>query len=224
MSEKQDKEKVGKFEEGFASLLGRHTDFLIGLGAFIVIVVVALWIGISVSNKNADKNQAAIDALSDDFYGWYNSPSDEALPEHLVDELTTLSHKKTSSYPAMKAEYLLGLIALKQDTFDDALDHFTTVAFNKRRAESHLQSLALFNAAVSAEQLGDSALAMEYYQGVYDTYEDAPQRSNALFNLARLHESNGQVDLAKALLQQLIDEFEQSEFAKLAQSRLVILH
>ena len=217
----------GKLEAKFNAFLGANKRLLIIIAATLVVAVVALWIGLSIAERNADASQLKIDNLQASYQTWSfieDKSSSEALAEKesLLAGLRELSGKRGSSYPALKATYLLGLVAYEDGSFSEALQSFLNVS--ERGKDTYLASLALYNAGVASEQLGDSAKALEYYQSVYDRFgADAPESPKALFGVARLHEANNNIELARAVFQQLADEFAASEYAKLARSRLVVL-
>lgn len=217
----------GKLEAKFTAFLGARKRLLIIIAAAIVVVVLGLWIGLTIANRNADAAQLEIDNLQRSYSEWVfvedkGDPEAVEAKENLVEELTELSHKGGASYPVLKATYLLGLIAYEDGSYQESLERFETVSEKGR--ETYLGSLSLYNAGVASEQLGDRAKALEYYQSVYDTYgAEATEAPKALFSVARLHEANNDMELAKAVFQQLADEFATSEYAKLARSRLIIL-
>jgi tetratricopeptide (TPR) repeat protein len=217
----------GKLESKFNAFLGANKKVLIIVAVAIVVAVLGLWIGLSVADNKADAAQLAIDNLQATYSEWNlleDQTTDEAMAtkEALVGELSAIASKSGKSYPVLKATYLLGLLKYEDGAYAEALDHF--VAVSQKGSGTYLGSLGLFNAGVASEQLGNPDKAMEYYQSVYDTYgADAAEAPKALFSIARLHETNNNIDLAKAVLQQLADEFTASEYAKLAKSRLVVL-
>jgi tetratricopeptide (TPR) repeat protein len=192
-----------------------------------VLALAALWIGISVVDSNANKNQLLIDGLQKDYTTWValaDKTTEEAKASavDLVAGLQALASKNGSKYPELKAGYLLAMVSYADEDFTAAVEGFLKVA--DKGKDTYLGPLSVMNAAVASEQLGDKAKALEYYQRVYDTFgEGTPESPKALFNVARIHEANNNVTLAKAVLQQLADLFPSSEYAKLAQSRLVVL-
>ena len=83
------------------------------------------------------------------------------------------------------------------------------------------------NAAACNENLGNVDVALETYNKLWDEYgKEGLYGSRALFNAARIYEGKGQMDLAVALYEQLIGEYQDvaSEYAKLAQSRIAQLN
>ena len=227
MAKKEEVTTSGKLESKFNSFLVAKKKLLIIVAVAIVVIVAGLWIGLTVADNRADALQLSIDNLQDTYEQWSyledKSTADaQSTKDSLVAELTDFSQKGGKSYPVLKSEYLLGLIAYEDGSYEEALDHFESV--HDRSGDTYLASLSLYNAGVASEQAGDTDTALAYYQAVYDTFgNEAAESAKALFSVARLHEANGNVDLARAVFQQLADEFSASEYAKLAQSRLVIL-
>jgi TolA-binding protein len=221
MAKTDETPKVNKFERNIANFLGSKKNLLIGIAIAIVVVVALLWLGISITEKKATANQVKIDNLQVSFNEWVMEEEFD-VPTNLIAELKEFAGKKGTSYPIVKANYLLGLISFYQEEFQEAKDLFLIVA--EKGKSSYFGSLGLVNAAVASEQLNDNQGALEYYQRLYDRYgSEAAEAPKALFGIARLHETNGDIELAKAILQQLADEFPASEYAKLAQTRLILL-
>lgn len=227
MAKKNETTSSGKIESKFNNFLIAKKKLLIIVAVTILVIVAGLWIGLTVADNNADNMQLSIDKLQKTYSEWTyledkTTSEAQSMKETLETELADLAKKGGKSYPVLKAEYLLGLVTYEDGAYTDALNHFLTVA--EKGSETYFGSLALFNAGVASEQLGDAQKALEYYQSVYDTYgSEAAESAKALFSVARLHEANGDIDLAMAVFQQLADEFSASEYAKLAQTRLVML-
>ncbi len=226
MAKTKEKTTSGNFESKFNAFLGTYKRLIIIIAAVLVVALVGLGFGLKAVEKQADARQLTIDNLQKTYTEWAYSEDKttteaQATKEELVTDLSALAEKGGKTYPVLKADYLLGLIAFDEGEYATALEQFLSV-FNRSK-ETYLGSLSLLNAGVSSEMLDDNLKAIEYYQQVYDTYGgEAAESPKALFSLARLHEANSNNDLAKAVLQQLADEFPASEYAKLAKSRLVV--
>jgi len=212
-----------RVEESLALFFQKNKSVLIISVAVIVLALAILIITLAVSSSQAEKNQQLIDELSLQYDEWISSSeTDSAVPQDLIQGLEALTSTKKSAYPALKAEYLLALISAGQEQWSDAASRLETLAKNGK--DTYFASLAWFNLAVVSEAMGDSEAALGYYQQVYDETEGrAAESARALLSVARLHEEAGDTDLAKAVLQQLADEFPESEYAKLALSHLVLL-
>lgn len=227
MAQKEEQGTAVKLEGRFARFFGTHTTLLIVIGIAVVVVVAGLWIGLSVSERNALENQRAIDELQVSYSEWAaledkSTPEAQAAMEELVTKLSDLAGKRAKSYATIKAQYLLGLVSYTNGEYAEARTHFEQAA--KKGEGTYLASLSYYNAAVASEQLQDTAKALEYYQIVYDRYGDeSAEAPKALFSIARLYEAENELRLARAVFQQLADEYPASEYAKLAKSRLLFL-
>jgi len=227
MADKKEVSFQHKVENTLSNFVSRNRMILIITGIALIVILVGLWIGISVSTNNAEANMGRIDELGEQYNTWAamdDMTSTEAveLASTLKNDLQEFATSKSKSYPSVKASYLLGLMAFKEGSYDEAKNQF--LASLEKGKDSYFAPLSLFNLAVTSEQLNDSKAALEYYQQVYDTTDgNAAQSAKALFNVGRLHEANNDTDLAKAVFQQLSDEYPNSEYAKLAASKLVLL-
>ena len=220
MAKSKEVSTTDKLGQKFSHFVVSNKMIIIIVVAAIIVALIALGIGLKVSDKQANSRQIAIDALQERYNEWTSSDGGDA--SELKNDLAALSKKRGKGYPAVKALYLQGLIAYEEEAYAEATALFLSVA--ERNKEGYLAPLALFNAGVSSEQLGDYLKANEYYQRVYDNYgRDAVESPRALFSLARLYEANGDIELARAMFKQLSDEFPSSEFARLAKNRLVTL-
>lgn len=229
MSDKKKKDEVTltgaeKVEGKLNNVLADNRKIFIILGCVIVLVVVLLVILNSVNAKNLENQFDQIDQLQTKYTEVIamDTTSEEYKTslQELKDNLTGMS--KGKKYPALKAQYLLASIAFEEKDYQVALDGFYGV-YQKANG-SYLGSLSLLNAAVCAEEKGDDSLALEYYSKVWDEFgAEAAESPKALFNQARLVQKGGDNTLAKATYQQLIDQFPQSEYAKLAKTVIVSL-
>lgn len=229
MAKNMETEKTGKLLGKFSSFLGTYRKLILIIGIALLVGLVALWIGLVVADSNADKKQLLIDGLQADYTTWValadkTTADAKASAETLVSGLQALASKGGSKYPELKAGYLLAMVNYTNEEFTTALEGFLKIADSGK--DSYLGPLALINAAVASEQLGDKVKALEYYQRILDTYgNETPEAPKAYFNKARLLEANNEIVLAKAVLEELVGtiEFSNSEYVKLAQSRLVVL-
>lgn len=194
----------------------------------IVVVVIIVAIATAVVSNNKNSNAEAAYDLEVAYYSLATMDESAADYQSSVDtflsDADALIAKGGSSYPVLKAEYLKGLYYFSAGDYQSALSSFEDVA--SKSNGSYLGSLSLANAAAAAENSGNQTLALEYYNRIWDDYgTDAAESPKALFNVARIYEEQGDSELAKATYQQLVDQYSasQSEYAKLAASRVVVL-
>ena len=214
-----------RLEGSLNSVLSKNKKVLVIVLIVIVVALIGLGIGSSVSKSTLNKQFNLIDELESTYSEIQVMDSEAADYQAKYDEflaqLTDLAGKKPN-YPALKAEYLLGMVAFEKEEYQKALDSFFSV-YGKSK-ETYMGSLSLSNAAAAAEELDNTALALEYYTKLIDEFGfSAAEAPKALFAQARLQENDGNIELAKATFQQLADQFPSSEFGKLAQNRLALL-
>ena len=214
-----------RLEGSLNSMLSKNKKALLIALIVVVVALIGLGIGTSVSKSNLNKQFNLIDEL-EATYAEIQAMDSEAADyqtknDELISQLQDLAGKK-ANYPALKAEYLLGMIAFEKEEYQNALDSFFSVY--EKSKDTYMGSLALSNAAATAEELDNTSLALEYYTKLIDEFGfSAAEAPKALFAQARLQENGGNVELAKATFQQLADQFPTSEFGKLAQNRLALL-
>jgi tetratricopeptide (TPR) repeat protein len=83
--------------------------------------------------------------------------------------------------------------------------------------------LCWFNAGVCAEEIGNVADALNYYQSAVDYSGEFLLVSHALFSIGRIKDASGDCTGAAEAYQKLVDGYEGTTWAKLAQSRLIDL-
>ena len=227
MADKKEISFQRKVENSVDKFVNKNKMIIMITGIALVAIFVGLWIGISVSANRAEANMGIIDELDQQYTTWaqledVSTTEAVELSTTLKNDLAKFASSNSKSYPSVKASYLLGLVAFKEGDWDTAKNEFLSSL--EKGKDSYMAPLSLFNLAVTSEQLNDTNAALDYYQRVYDsTNGSAAQSAKALFNVGRLHEANNDIEIAKAVFQQLKDEYPSSEYAKLAASKLVLL-
>ncbi len=226
---KKNKENELTATERFAgkveNWLGLHARLLTIIIAVLLVVVVALVVVLSISEKSDNKKYSdlysvekqaselkTLDPSTDEY-----KSAKSTLEENANSLITSSSMKK---YPAAKATMILADIAFEDGEYESALSLYSSVSDNQKK--SYLGQVASFNAAVCNENLGNDEEALSIYNKLWDDYgHDGVYASHALFNVARLNEKLGRIDIAKATYEQVAGEFAntESEFAKMASSR-----
>ncbi len=212
------------------SFLATHFKLVIGVCVAIVVAVAAVAI---VLTSIADKKAASFDMLLEAETA-YNTLSlmDQADADYqaTLDDFTSradaLVAEGLDAYPGAKAQYLLADKAYADGDYQKAADLYLAVA--EAQSSTYLGQLCTMNAAACYDSLSDNAKAFELYNSIFETYgEESPFAPKALYNVARIYEAQGNMDLAAATLEQLTGLFLESatgngsEYAKLAQARLI---
>ena len=205
-------------------MIGSVSDFfvknrkLIIIAAIVIVVaVVAAIVAVNVSNNAKAKAQIAIADMEQRYAEMLveENPDWDSLSADLS------SMVKGSSYPSVKAAYLLGLVKFEQKDYASAQASFEQ-AYNLN-TKIYTAPLALANAAACAEEQGDTAKALELYNKIASDYSESGVAAKALFNVARLYYQQGNTQLAQASFAQVASYYPSSEYGKLAKNLATVL-
>ncbi|MDD2231868.1 MAG: tetratricopeptide repeat protein, partial [Sphaerochaetaceae bacterium] len=229
------KEKDSKLQQTKANkILAKISDFFIKNRKLLLIVGIAIIVGLIVlsvclivADSNENKLQVSVDALQTREEELFQKTdySDEDYAS-LISDLQTAESKGGKAYSGVKASYILGLSYLAAEDNDNAYDSFMRVY--EKNPKSYLAPLALFNAAVVKDNVGDQDAALALYDKITAEYGfDAGVAPKALFNSARIHLAKGDTELAKSTFQQIVDEYSgsssSSEYVALSKNALLTL-
>ncbi|MGD1822654.1 MAG: tetratricopeptide repeat protein [Pleomorphochaeta sp.] len=208
-------------ESRLSTFLNNNSKIIGILAIVIVVVVVAIGIINATMNKRALANFDALDSAQTAYSTVISNQESETYDTDLVQAVSQIEELQSiSGYVGNKATYLLAINEYNNENYQAALDYFLEVKENAKN--TYLGSLSLSNAAVCAEQLNQETKVIEYCQELIDTYSnDAAETPRAMFTLARIYESQGNLDLAQGQFQQLADQFPNSEYGKLATNSLL---
>ncbi len=214
--------------EILSAFILRNRRTLIILTSIIIIAVIATGITISTINKQLYKKTSQVELFYDDYTNWANNSaelSEEELQNaylKLHDDLLQFIDSTRKGYPELRALFTLASVEYQKENYKSAVDLFLQVF--EDYPESHLAASAAMNTAVCYELLDDSESAVSYYQRVFENYGDrSSEAPHAKFSIGRLYE--GMTEPAKAIeaYRELSAVYPDSEWAKLAVSRLIAL-
>ncbi len=192
----------------------------------IVVVIVAVVSYMNVSKQNKQFNE--VSKLEQSYIALVAMDNQSAEFKTALSDLNSAADSlkaAASGYPAIKADFIKGLAALFAEDWKTASELFAVVEAASKG--NYLAPVALVNAAVAEENLGNVDKALENYNKVWNDFgKDCPVAPKALFNVARIYEAKGDKELAKATYSQLVDAYLSttgSEYARIAQARLITL-
>lgn len=209
--------RTEKIAESTNSWIGAHAKMLIGIGVAVVVALLVLLVVFSVLNNKKESKFDSLTALETSYQDLENIGDEQFITE--CEALITEAGLK--SYPGAKAALYLADVAYGNEDYTTALDWYTQLA--EAQADTYLYQVATVNAAACNEMLNNNAEALKLYNTLWDSFgKSGLYGSRALFNAARIHEAQGNLDMAIASYEQLIAEYEdiQSEYAALAKTRL----
>jgi tetratricopeptide (TPR) repeat protein len=150
-----------------------------------------------------------------------NEPSKEEEVRALEDELKTFA-SGIFSYAGARAYAILGNIYGDKKSWAEAQEAWTNAA--RKAPKAYLAPVALYNAAVAAEEQGSVETAVALYTECIG-FLDFPAAHRAQFAIGRLQESLNNYDAAIDAYQGVINNWQsEGNWVNLAQSRIIALN
>ena len=234
MASPMDKQNTDKQEK--LTIIERLNEFIQKNRRFLAIgfiSVIVILIGVIVFQTVSEKLQSKALSRIDEFERRYQvmkyfiADSDQIEASH-QEELNTLQDElsafgsKNFGFAAAKAYYLSAGIYGDQKKWDLAEKAWTEAA--KIASKSYLAPIAIFNAAVAAEELGNIDSAIEQYSKAMNYGKLFFASARAQFSIGRLEESRNNKQAALDAYRNLVSNWpNDTHWTNLAQSRIITL-
>jgi tetratricopeptide (TPR) repeat protein len=152
--------------------------------------------------------------------GTFNDTSKPPELETLLEEIIAFA-PSTFGYAAARSYSLAADIYFSLGEWNKAEDTWKTAA--QKAPKIYLAPISLFNAAIAAEEQGNLEAAIDYYEQSIEFTGIYPAAARARFNIGRIREALHDNTGAAAAYKVLIEKNPDSNWAKLAQSRIIYL-
>ena len=195
----------------------------------IVVILIGFGVGFSLKEKIATESFSKLDAFGqryDDLKAYIGSEEPDAVAKQtdigaLLDDLAAFE-KKTTGFAAAKAYSISADIYAGEKKWAEAGDAWSASA--KAAAKTYLAPVSVFNAAVAAEEQGNTQSAIDLYTQALNYGDSFPDAARAQFAIGRLQESNSNKDAAIEAYKNLVAKWPYDPlWANLAQSRMMVL-
>ena len=213
-------------EKNFSDVLGgffsRTQKFWTVFLILLVVAVVAVGV---ISTVSAKTKMSGANFLDSAVYKLMKAKSTLEGDELLAAENKFLADVKSfadsngKNDNTVRAYMMLAETYFKKEDWNNSLESWLKAAEN---GKSYLSGISYYNAAVCYEQLGDTVNAEKYYSLALSN-ADFELKPHAMFNLARLLESQGKNEQAISEYKNILNTYSNSEWADLANSRLIII-
>jgi tetratricopeptide (TPR) repeat protein len=212
-----------RLSEKVSALIRANRTVLAVLGVSLIVIVVAIGVVTYVQNDRFVRSTVALENLEVEFDEWASAETDDkaSKSEIVIAASAKIQSSFPKSYAALRSGMIEAGIYIDRADFASAESAFSRVALGNPK--SHLAPTALGNAAAMAEERGDSEKALEYLIKLVDTYPSAPGFGRALFSIGRLYEETRQFDKAMVFYLRLSAMESETDWTKLAQSRIIQL-
>lgn len=205
------------------TLTANRKAILIIIASIVLLIIIALVV-VSISTKNTEEAMLQADQILLDLQQWSGleaGAEKDALEADILSSADELIARGKVGYPLARAYQSKGILFFLKEDYQQAAQSFDTVATTFTK--SYLAPVALANAAVCYEYLGRTDEAISRLQTIVDMYGSVSSEApHALFSIGRLYETTDKTAAVLAF-QQLTEEYPGSEWAKLANSRLIAL-
>ena len=221
MANKKLQEEKATAEE---KIIGSVSNFFSKYRLIIIIAIAALIVGIVVAVicvSSSTKTKLDAQVRIAELESRYADTLAESEPDWTALANDLKANIKGSSYPSVKAAYLLGLVYYQMEDYANAQSTFEQ-AYDLNKS-IYLASEALLNAAACADMQENTAKALELYNQVYDDYPESGVAPKALFNVARIYLQMDNTQLAMTTFAQVADYYPDSEYGKLAKNIVSVL-
>jgi tetratricopeptide (TPR) repeat protein len=216
---KKDEEKTveEKLINGISGFFEKNLKTILIAVAAVVVVVLAVVLIVNSSSNSKDSAQIKISEMEEKYSELL--AAEEPDWDSFETELSAMV--RGSSYPSVKASYLLGLAHYDQEEYTEARDAFKKAyELNK---DIYLAPLALVNEAACEEALENDSAAIELYNQIANDYPESGVAAKALFNLGRIYYQQGSTELAKTVFEQVATDYPNSEYGKLGKNLANVL-
>lgn len=218
MSEAQQREPF-RIDEAVGHFITWFRVPLLVLLAAVAVVLIAIVVVTEQRRAVREQSTRLIEAIEQ---RWLLASEEERTSlDSDVPSLESLAERYRGRYAGRRALQLLAARHAEREEWQEAADRFTELA---DRSSGYLAALALSNAAVAYEELGDRETATRFYSDVASRYPDevtlAPR---ALFSVARLEEERGDPVQANEAYVDLEAKYPDSRWSLLALNRRIHL-
>ena len=190
----------------------------------ILLVVVAVGVGVFTTLSAKAKMNGAnfLDSAVFKLMKAENSLDGEELvaaENKFLSEVKAFADSNGKNDNTVRAYMMLAQTYFKNEDWKNSLDAWLKAG---DISKSYLSGIAYYNAAVCFEQLADVTNAEKYYSLALEN-EAFELKPHAMFSLARLLETQGKTEQAIAEYKDILNSYTDSEWADLANSRLILL-
>ncbi|PIE98065.1 MAG: hypothetical protein CR988_04660 [Treponema sp.] len=213
------------------NFLYQHRKVMIITFSALAVLFLAIVLGsymISMQKANAIEE---IETIVLDFEKFKTKELKNSLDELTPEEKKLLQEKEEtviqgllkfagkSSYVGYMANAEIAEIYYLSKNWEKALDAYEKAS--KCVPSSYAMGPALFNAAICAEEIGNTEKALEMYKKAGEAV-DFPFRARSLFNAARLQEQSD-TEVAIEIYNKIASDYANTEWAKLSKTRVIQL-
>ena len=224
MSNRPHREEERTLQQRFIEFLSNYRVVLLTVLAVIIVGIVGSFLYLEISDRRATAAANMAEELQTSYQEWLDLEEEEqsSRQEEIESSASEIIDRYGNTFAAQRAHFVLASVAWENENYEEAASQFGTLAEEFPR--SYLAPVALFNAAVAQEEIGNPEEARTLYQELVDEYADSSaQVPRALFALGRLSEGSEAYEEAASYYNRILDEYGDSSWTTLARNRIIFL-
>ncbi len=186
----------------------------------LILVAIGVGIAMSIKNNNIEAGLSQLDSI--EFrYDSLNRSSDTYAEEQekIISEVENFVNSE-SGIVKVRGLLFSADILFELEKWADARDAY--IGAYEASKSSYTAPVALYNAAVACEELGEIDTAVEYLTQAIE-FENFSLKPRAIFSLGRIEETRGNFSVAVEKYQELNDNYPSTTWTSLAKSRIIAL-
>lgn len=207
-----------------ARFLTRHRVPILVIVAAILVGVVVLIAVLSVQNAREEAALIAVEELQTELDDWVRLGDDDRAARYpaLAGAASAIIDGYPRTYAAARARIIDARALANLDRWAEAATRYAEVA--EQRPRSYLAPVSLMDAAVAAENSGDTERALELLGRIVERYGgESSMVPRALFSIGRIHEQRDEIADAAAAYRRLISSYPAGSWTSLARNRIISL-
>ena len=199
-----------------------HRKVLIAAVAAVFVAVIAMVIATVVRQSSMEKAYQKIDELVQEWSALSSAdgPPDTEAESRVIASLEDVASSNGRNFVGARANLTLAEIYYSKEDWDAAKGFYEATAAVSPKF--YTTGLALYNAAVCAEEMGLLDEATALFERA-EACANFPQKARCRFNIARIQETSEGANVALESYRAMVDLYPSSQWTDLARSRIIAL-
>ena len=227
-SHQHEPSRKDKFLESFSQFLYKNRVILITVFSVIIAGLITLAVVVSIHRSNAEKAAGRTEQLQETYSEWFQISEEEEgekkeeVKESILTEAQDIAESFPKTFAAQRSLFIAAELNSIEEDWEPSAEGYSRLA--EEYPESYLAPLALAAASAAYENAGMPEKALEAARNIVDDYGDTSlEAPHAWFTVGRLLEQSGDITGALEAYRELVGNFPESSWTKLAQDRIIVL-
>ncbi|MDR2150754.1 MAG: tetratricopeptide repeat protein [Spirochaetaceae bacterium] len=220
----QTEEKLS-FKERLADFVQKKQRLFFIATMVCAVALIGIIVGVIIHNAFVNKAFITLDAYTSRYEALrfdITDPEQEAAVTTLLDEITAFA-KSHIGYAGARAYTIIATMQADRKNWADAESAWMAAA-QAAGSKTYLKPVALYNAAVAAEEQNKPEQAIDLYTQILSYAHSFPAVARAAFAVGRLNEARNNTDAAIQAYQNIIENYtNETVWVNLAHNRLIAL-